>query len=745
MTSVFPSLARSCTLVVAGLVIASACLAFIGTAGEDNRELSLQQNPSYLPPWIDGRDPTEALFLNPAGLSESGTLIHAANDHSMWERLPNGQERGQTSPESLDCIPHPPIQVTEEEGPNGFILAHHPLTGAPIYRPGSGVTSGSGIPEDPYVIEGWCLAPPPACSSCPIGVHISGTDSHTLVLGNVIEQFIWSGVELEQANHVTLRDNLIRYNGNGINALDLDGLTVKENEILNVGASELYLENTQRTRIFDNEITHQPAPPPGPLRAPADEHTELYPYAGIRGVGNHDLVIARNQIDDDLFSVRVFLVDSHGLQVTDNRFAGLGTGIHLRNGGEQEIASNRFDGNPIGIKIDSSEGAPSSPSVSIKNNVLETDSFAGNPLEGPAIGILSGYALVEENNLVGKSPSINLNGVDGAIVMANRIDARLQGFDPVLHHDRAFTDNHIETPSGLIILSRSSNVTIQHNELTGGTLMLRGTGMHHYEHIIDETNTIDDRPILYVRGNDDVVISRDDVAQIILVDSHRITIRDVSIIGPVAPIQVLGSDDVVIENTVLKENTIGIYAADSDRLRVHANEIEGSWLGINIVRTTGAEVSGNKLHGGGDGMIFRESVGATIRNNQVTGMEWSGVSLFESGGSTVEHNDLTDNLRGILLTDSRGMTFQYNELAGNGYGLVEVAGDLGDGGGHVLSHNNINTNSEAGVHAETDHTLDARENWWGCSGGPGESGCDTVSGGVDYSDWLTSRVPDAGA
>jgi hypothetical protein len=33
-------------------------------------------------------------------------------------------------------------------------------------------------------------------------------------------------------------------------------------------------------------------------------------------------------------------------------------------------------------------------------------------------------------------------------------------------------------------------------------------------------------------------------------------------------------------------------------------------------------------------------------------------------------------------------------------------------------------------------TVDATQNWWGCSGGPGASGCTTVSGNVPFAPWL---------
>jgi len=90
-----------------------------------------------------------------------------------------------------------------------------------------------------------------------------------------------------------------------------------------------------------------------------------------------------------------------------------------------------------------------------------------------------------------------------------------------------------------------------------------------------------------------------------------------------------------------------------------------------------------------------------------------------------------------------------NEIWGND--ILNNTGTLSPSGihltstasGNIIHCNNIAGNGPYGVCNENaDEEADATYNWWGCSGGPGAAGCDTVSGRVAYSPWLTARGPD---
>ena len=56
----------------------------------------------------------------------------------------------------------------------------------------------------------------------------------------------------------------------------------------------------------------------------------------------------------------------------------------------------------------------------------------------------------------------------------------------------------------------------------------------------------------------------------------------------------------------------------------------------------------------------------------------------------------------------------------------------------MFNGNNIYGNAGDGMENQITATVDAEDNWWGCDGGPGAAGCDTVVGNVDYTPWVTA-------
>ena len=59
----------------------------------------------------------------------------------------------------------------------------------------------------------------------------------------------------------------------------------------------------------------------------------------------------------------------------------------------------------------------------------------------------------------------------------------------------------------------------------------------------------------------------------------------------------------------------------------------------------------------------------------------------------------------------------------------------------TIFDNNIYDNTLYGLaNDDTAHQVDAENNYWGCTDGPGNPGCDSVYGDVDYDPWLTEAT-----
>lgn len=102
------------------------------------------------------------------------------------------------------AAPFTEIVIIGDVGPTGFVLAMHPLTHEPIYRPGSGVTAGRGTAEDPYVIDA------PSVSR----IHLAQTRAHVMIRqANVASAnarpLDAAGIRLEDAQHVRVEHSSV--------------------------------------------------------------------------------------------------------------------------------------------------------------------------------------------------------------------------------------------------------------------------------------------------------------------------------------------------------------------------------------------------------------------------------------------------------------------------------------------------------------------------------------------------------
>ncbi len=200
------------------------------------------------------------------------------------------------------CTPHPTIHVTEDAGLGGFVL----IEGIPVYRPGSGVTNGSGTQEDPYIIEGLCLA---SAEEGVGAIWLEDTSAHVLVRDNLILGAPTGGrhigVLLEGASNVRIEDNHIRSHITGVALRDSDGIQVVGNRI--------------------------------------EENT----WQGIQVMASHDAVIVGNSlVDNDPFGIRI-MTASTGTTIEGNMIKGSPEwGIHMaRDSHHIEVIGNTIKSN----------------------------------------------------------------------------------------------------------------------------------------------------------------------------------------------------------------------------------------------------------------------------------------------------------------------------------------------------------------------------------------------------------------
>jgi CSLREA domain-containing protein len=106
----------------------------------------------------------------------------------------------------------------------------------------------------------------------------------------------------------------------------------------------------------------------------------------------------------------------------------------------------------------------------------------------------------------------------------------------------------------------------------------------------------------------------------------------------------------------------------------------------------------------------------TYSNNSVSGanigFQWLAGSNFSGNQPVVvTANTITNNGTGVLVQSQGVANIRFNRIVGNTTGLNNVDG-----------------------------IVTAENNWWGCNAGPGNAGCDSVTGIADFNPWVVLGV-----
>lgn len=162
---------------------------------------------------------------------------------------------------------------------------------------------------------------------------------------------------------------------------------------------------------------------------------------------------------------------------------------------------------------------------------------------------------------------------------------------------------------------------------------------------------------------------------------------------------------------------------------------DGSGIGL----VSGNVVINNKLTNNGiPGVAFHSHVGPAIglppddlNDNIIVGntISGNGADLFDTATPGPTGINVNSGAGGTPIT---GTVISQNVIKGEADGIVANTP------GSVDVHLNNLLGKQTGVDAYGGATVNATENWWGCSGGPGANGCASVSGsGVISTPWLT--------
>jgi hypothetical protein len=229
---------------------------------------------------------------------------------------------------------------------------------------------------------------------------------------------------------------------------------------------------------------------------------------------------------------------------------------------------------------------------------------------------------------------------------------------------------------------------------------------------------------------------------------RAIAIRNTAITRYTRAISITAANEVTLAGNLLQGMDYGVYVAGGSTAITISNNTfpPHDSAAISFVAGTHRNVQIDQNTFQAASIELADTIAATITNNASTNAVQP--ALLLSGGNQdvlISGNVLMTGASSAVQLQlgpgdaaNRDVRLTRNTLTQNATGLQIEPGALA--GALELHFNRIAGNASAGVANNAAVAINAENNWWGCSAGPGQTGCNTASGPVDVTPWLVLRA-----
>ena len=215
----------------------------------------------------------------------------------------------------------------------------------------------------------------------------------------------------------------------------------------------------------------------------------------------------------------------------------------------------------------------------------------------------------------------------------------------------------------------ASNCTLLGNHMSGNTynFVVYGSYDSEYDHLVDITNTVDTKPIYYLKNISDTVYgAQTNAGLFVLYKCNNITIKDLALTGNRWGVLLWNSTFCRIENVTASSNTIGIRLFHSDNSTVFGcTTVSNRDAGISVIYSMKNIISGNNVSSNEHtGIFFGNSSDNTVFGNNLANND-KGFWLAENSfPNKFYHNNLINNSRQVDFYDSYPNSWG-NDIEGN--------------------------------------------------------------------------------
>jgi parallel beta-helix repeat protein len=330
------------------------------------------------------------------------------------------------------------------------------------------------------------------------------------------------------------------------------------------------------------------------------------------------------------------------------------------------------------------------------SGIICTDSkvlISGNHIwDHDGAGILSapstrGEVIVLDNlidNFGGKGIEVYQNGAEELVLIDNNIINGPEGIIGILTNFAQsvnITNNTITCGERGIAIVESKNNVLSHNTIQGAKTafgIISGQGeTPYYYHTIDDTNTVDGKPIRYYKDTDGLLVdSSVDAATVIAVNCRDGVIRDKILSKNHNGVLLVACQNMTVINSVLNANFNGIETYSTERCVIdNIVTSDSTFIGQNLNNDTTIRVtdciSENNV---GFGFVLNYDEGFVLHNCIVNSNGFdipagAGISASHSSGTITNLSASLNTRWGILMMSNSVLSIDDSHISdthGNG-------------------------------------------------------------------------------
>jgi parallel beta-helix repeat protein len=427
-------------------------------------------------------------------------------------------------------------------------------------------------------------------------------------------------------NNNTLTGNQINNNSIGVEFIDSSSNSIIQNNLANNNRSIQIHGSSSYTNIAENAIANSSC---GVEIALDNVISDDYPQYGGSGYTSYSSSI-------DIYMPPP-VTSSHS--VTRNILVNNERGILINSANDTNIADNTITGGDYGIALGATFGwiMNYGPMVQTQNDTLK-----GNTITNSNTGIYlasSNNCSIVENNITKGMNGISLsystyNSVVGN-VLANMGGIQLTSSsygnllkrNSITANTSGFGDDSIDYGTGNVYYS-----------ITTGEILSK---LQYFVNDVDNSNTLNGKPIYYWVGQSDKTVPSD-AACAILVNCTNITVQNLNLTG----------------------NFDGIQLVYTHNSTILGNNIQNNTRGIRLLCSSYNTITGNNIVSNGEGIkIEQKSVEGF---DPISGTPTT-VTVYPSTGNVITGNNLTSNSYGVSIGNNYYGPGTSNEVSGNTY------------------------------------------------------------------------------